>query len=86
MATFYVGLFCFQAVIVGWRTVDVDNPQLTVREFPNDAVCSAYQQPTRVVLGSSDRKWQPSEGMHIMDTQVAPTVICTSDKDGDFNV
>ncbi|KAH7718681.1 3,4dihydroxy-2-butanone-4-phosphate synthase [Aphelenchoides avenae] len=75
-----------QAVIVGWRTVDVGNPQLTAREFPDDAVCSAYQQPTRVVLGSSDGKWRPPAGTQILVTSEAPTVICTSDKDGDFNV
>ncbi|KAH7712808.1 3,4dihydroxy-2-butanone-4-phosphate synthase [Aphelenchoides avenae] len=56
------------------------------REFPDDSVCSAYQQPTRVVLGSSGGKWRPSKGAQVLDTSEAPTVICTSDKDADFNV
>ncbi|KAH7697071.1 diaminohydroxyphosphoribosylaminopyrimidine deaminase / 5-amino-6-(5-phosphoribosylamino)uracil reductase [Aphelenchoides avenae] len=75
-----------QAVIVGWRTVDADDPQLTVREFPEGSVLAAYQQPTRVVLGSSDGTWRPAEGMQILDTKVAPTIICTPEKTTDLSL
>lgn len=68
-----------QAIVVGSRTAAVDNPQLTVREYPEYVNPELVTPPLRVVVGKSIELRS-----HLCDTTVAPTLIfTTSDSEAD---
>jgi riboflavin-specific deaminase-like protein len=57
----------FDAVLVGVRTVELDNPQLTTRLVPGE-------HPTRVVL---DPQGKLREGYKVLEDGMTPTLVCT---------
>jgi diaminohydroxyphosphoribosylaminopyrimidine deaminase/5-amino-6-(5-phosphoribosylamino)uracil reductase len=59
----------FDAVLVGVRTVELDDPQLTTRLVPGE-------HPTRVVL---DPHGKLASGYKVLEDAVAPTLVCTLD-------
>ena len=57
----------FDAVLVGVRTVELDDPQLTTRLVPGE-------HPTRVVL---DPQGKLREGYKVLEDGITPTLVCT---------
>jgi diaminohydroxyphosphoribosylaminopyrimidine deaminase/5-amino-6-(5-phosphoribosylamino)uracil reductase len=62
-----------QAVVVGPGTALADRPSLTVRDFEDERV----RQPLRVMLDARGRV--PAEGP-LFDTEVAPTLVVTTER------
>jgi len=58
----------FDAVLVGVRTVQLDDPQLTTRHVPG-------AHPTRVVL---DPQAKLGASRKVLDDAISPTLICTA--------
>jgi diaminohydroxyphosphoribosylaminopyrimidine deaminase/5-amino-6-(5-phosphoribosylamino)uracil reductase len=62
----------FDAVVVGVRTVELDNPQLTTRLVSGE-------HPTRVVLDPRAKLSSAGEGCKLLEDGITPTLVCTSE-------